>query len=188
MARNIEIKARIESIEALEPKVAKIADGGPTEIFQDDTFFHCETGRLKLRAFSESHGELIFYRRSNQAGPKESFYVRSQTAEPASLREALSFAYGEGGRVRKRRTLYLVGRTRVHLDRVENLGHFLELEVVLSDGESSQSGVEVAHHLMVQLGVEPAQLIEGAYVELLRGRVPNTAVQGTLRDIAAPRP
>ena len=170
MARNIEIKARIESVEALEPKVAMIANNGPTEIFQDDTFFHCETGRLKLRAFSENHGELIFYRRSNQAGPKESFYIRSQTEEPASLREALSLAYGEAGRVRKHRTLYLVDRTRVHLDRVYGLGHFLELEVVLSDSESSQSGVEVAHHLMAQLGVEPTQLIEGAYVELLGGK------------------
>jgi hypothetical protein len=89
MARNIEIKGRIESVQALAPRVAKIANDGPTEIFQDDTFSQCETGRLKLRAFSESHGKLIFfYRRPNQAGPKESFYVRSQTAEPASLREA----------------------------------------------------------------------------------------------------
>src|ERR1035437_382138 len=88
MARNIEIKGRIESVQALAPRVAKIANDGPTEIFQDDTFFQCEAGRLKLRAFSESHGELIFCRRQNQAGPKESFYVRSQTAETASLREA----------------------------------------------------------------------------------------------------
>ena len=65
MARNIEIKARIDNIEALESKVAKIADNGPTEIVQDDTFFHCEAGRLKLRVFSEKHGELIFYRRAN---------------------------------------------------------------------------------------------------------------------------
>lgn len=170
MARNIEIKAYIESIETLEPKVAKVADNGPTEIFQEDTFFQCKTGRLKLRAFSESHGELIFYRRSNQAGPKESFYVRSQTTEPATLRDALSLAYGEIGRVLKRRTLYLVGRTRIHLDRVEGLGHFLELEVVLSEGESTQVGIEVAHQLMEIFGVESTQLIEGAYVELLEAK------------------
>ena len=168
MARNIEIKARIESMEALEPIIARIADDGPTEMLQDDTFFPCETGRLKLRIFSESHGELIYYRRSNQAGPKESFYVRSPTAEPASLRAALSLAYGQAGRVRKHRTLYLVGRTRVHLDRVEGLGHFLELEVVLSEDEPAQAGVEAAQHLMRQLGIEPARLIEGAYVDLLR--------------------
>lgn len=83
------------------------------------------------------------------------------------MRETLSLAYGEVGRVRKHRTLYLVDRTRVHLDRVEGLGHFLELEVVLSSSESSQPGVEVAHRLLDQLGIESSQLIEGAYVDLL---------------------
>ena len=83
------------------------------------------------------------------------------------MRTVLSLAYGEAGRVRKNRTLYLVGRTRIHLDRVEGLGHFLELEVVLSDDESSQAGVEIAQNLMRQFGIEPAQLIKGAYVDLL---------------------
>ena len=121
---------------------------------QDDTFFHCEAGRLKLRVFSEKHGELIFYRRANQAGPKESFYVRSQTDEPEALRETLVLAYGVVGRVRKHRTLYLVDRTLIHLDRVEALGHFLELEVVLSSDEPAQVGVEIAHRLLSQLGIE----------------------------------
>lgn len=147
-----------------------MADSGPTEILQDDTFFHCGTGRLKLRVFSENQGELIFYQRSNQLGPKESFYIRSQTAEPDSLRAALSLAYGETGRVKKRRTLYLAGRTRIHLDQVEDLGAFLELEVVLAEGEDTQAGMDVADRLMKQLGVEPSQLIESAYVELLRAK------------------
>ena len=93
-------------------------------------------GRLKLRASSTDAGELIFYRRVNQAGPKESFYIQSPTSSPETLRESLSLAYGQIGRIRKYRTLFLVGRTRVHLDRVEGLGHFLELEVVLVDDES----------------------------------------------------
>lgn len=120
--------------------------------------------------FSENQGELIFYRRSNQHGSKESFYIRSQTSEPDSLRTALTFAYGEAGRVRKRRTLYLAGRTRIHLDQVEDLGDFLELEVVLADDEDVQVGIGVADRLMQQLGVEPTQLIEGAYVELLMAK------------------
>ncbi|PYM92613.1 MAG: adenylate cyclase [Candidatus Rokuibacteriota bacterium] len=166
MARNIEIKARIESVEAVEPKAAALADQGPIEIQQDDTFFACPRGRLKLRAFSATEGQLIFYRRTDQAGPKESFYVIAPTASPDTLREALSLAYGQAGRVRKHRTLYIVGRTRVHLDRVEELGHFLELEVVLADGEPHEAGVAEAHDLMAALGISPGQLIEGAYVDL----------------------
>ena len=99
MPRNIEIKAHISSVRAAASKAAAIADQGPIEITQDDTFFQCANGRLKLREFSASQGELIFYRRDNQQGPKESFYVRSPTTEPATLRESLSLAYGQAGRV-----------------------------------------------------------------------------------------
>jgi predicted adenylyl cyclase CyaB len=168
MARNIEIKARIDSVDKLLPRARAIANDGPTEIVQDDTFFSCPNGRLKLRAFSETAGELIFYQRPDQAGPKESFYVISRTASPNTLREALLLAYGQCGRVRKHRTLFMAGRTRIHLDRVEGLGDFVELEVVLSEGETTESGVMVAHELLARLGISPQQLIEGAYVDLLR--------------------
>ncbi len=167
MARNVEIKARIESVAALTPRVAALASEGPIEIAQDDTFFNCVTGRLKLRAFSNDSGELIFYRRVNQAGPKESFYIRSPTTSPETLRESLSLAYGQIGRIRKYRTLFLVGRTRVHLDRVEGLGHFLELEVMLVADEPADAGAREARDLMDRLGIQPGQLIEGAYLDLI---------------------
>ena len=167
MPRNIEIKARIASVDALEPLAAALATQGPTEIAQDDIFFWCKSGRLKLRVFSATEGELIFYQRANERGPKESFYLRAPTANPEVLREALSLAYGQIGRVVKRRTLYLVGRTRVHLDRVDGLGHFLELEVVLEEGEPCESGAREARALMGRLGIEPSDLIETAYVDLL---------------------
>ena len=166
-SRNVEIKARIASVEAMAPRVAALADRGPVEIEQDDTFFVCERGRLKLRALSPTEGQLIFYRRANQAGPKESRFVISPTASPDTLRDALTLAYGSAGRVRKHRTLYLVGRTRVHLDRVESLGHFLELEVVLAEGEGPDAGVKEARALMTALGLADDQLIDGAYVDLL---------------------
>src|SRR3954470_3246340 len=167
MARNIEIKARVENVALLQPTVATLASEGPLEIAQDDTFFRCDNGRLKLRAFSLDSGELICYRRTNQRGPKESSFLRSPTSSPETLRESLSLAYGQIGRIRKYRTLYLVGRTRVHLDRVEGLGHFLELEVVLVDDESAEQGIREAGDLMDQLGIQPEQLIEGAYLDLL---------------------
>ena len=167
MARNIEIKAHVENVAALASKAAAVANEGPIEIVQDDTFFRCESGRLKLRAFSNGDGELIFYRRLSQHGPKESFYLCSPTSAPETLRESLSLAYGQVGRVRKRRILFLVGRTRVHLDEVEGLGHFLELEVVLADGEPADVGVHEADDLMKILDVKPSQLIEGAYVDLI---------------------
>src|SRR5688500_13097230 len=115
MARNVEIKAQVADIDTMLARAAAVADQGPIEISQDDTFFRCPSGRLKLRAFSKHEGELIFYRRADQQGPRESFYLRSPTSAPDALRQSLSLAYGEAGRIRKHRTLFLAGRTRIHL-------------------------------------------------------------------------
>lgn len=167
MPRNVEIKARTENVDALKSIAAGIADEGPVEIFQDDTFFRCPVGRLKLRTFPDDSGELIYYRRTDEQGPKESFYLISHTSTPAILRESLSLAYGVFGRVRKHRTLFLLGRTRIHLDVVENLGHFLELEVVLGPDDSVEGGVAEANRILELLGIRQSQLIEGAYVDLL---------------------
>jgi adenylate cyclase class IV len=157
MPRNIEIKAR----------VAVLATCGPTLIHQDDTFFSCPNGRLKLRTLSPDAGELIFYQRPDSSGPKSSFYVRSPTTQPDSLRDALTLAWGQARRVIKQRTLYLIGRTRVHLDRVHGLGDFMELEVVLADGEAMAGGLQEAQALTAQLGIQPEDLVDCAYVDLL---------------------
>lgn len=167
MARNVEVKARVESIESISRKAAALADDGPIEIIQDDTFFACNNGRLKLRVFSPDEGQLIFYRRADQKGPKESFYLISHTTSPNVLRESLSLAYGQAGRVFKNRTLYLIGRTRIHLDRVRGLGNFLELEVVLEEDEDLTAGEAIARDLMQKLAILPEQLVEGAYIDLL---------------------
>ncbi len=168
MARNIEIKARIESVEALLPKVKALADRGPEEKDQDDTFFLCPNGRLKLRTLSSQEGQLVFYKRPDQKGPKECFYLVSETREPDLLREILLQAYGACGRVRKHRTSFMAGRTRVYLDRVEGLGDFLELEVMLREAEAAEDGVAEAYNLLARLGVDSARLIDVAYVDLLK--------------------
>ncbi|MFY0477826.1 class IV adenylate cyclase [Achromobacter marplatensis] len=172
MARNVEIKAQVDSLAAIEPLAAALSGQEPVFIAQDDTFFTCTHGRLKLRAFADGTGELIFYQRADDTGPKESFYVISPTDSPSTLRDALTRAYGAIGRVKKQRTVFMAGRTRIHLDKVEGLGEFLELEVVLRDGESAEAGMEEARTLMQGLGVAPTQLLSGAYLDLLADRQP----------------
>ena len=168
MPRNVEIKAKIRDLLQLRTRAQSIADSGPFEIQQDDTFFVCHNGRLKLRIFSESHGELIFYRRDDSPNPKESQYVITPTSAPYELREMLVLSLGECGRVRKQRTLFLAGNTRIHLDEVEGLGAFMELEVVLSGRETVAQGIETAHRVMQQLGVSNQDLVDRAYVDLLK--------------------
>jgi predicted adenylyl cyclase CyaB len=168
MARNVEIKARVPDMAALCQRVEAIADSGPEFIAQDDTFFACANGRLKLRAFANGSGELIAYERPDTTGPKTSSYFITPVPDPDSLRDTLARALGLAGRVIKRRTLFLVGATRIHLDEVEGLGDHLELEVVLRDDQSAEDGDAVARKLLAQLHVQPEHLIAGAYVDLLR--------------------
>jgi predicted adenylyl cyclase CyaB len=167
MPRNVEVKARIASVEALLLRARALADGEPTVIEQDDTFFACAHGRLKLRDFGDGSGELIAYERADAPGPKVSEYVRAPTSDPAALREALTRAHGVIGRVRKTRRLLMVGATRIHLDRVEGLGDFLELEVVLREGQSIDEGEAIAARLLQQLDIDRAQQSAGAYLDLM---------------------
>ena len=167
MARNIEIKASVADLAPVEARARAIATRGPEDLFQDDTFFHCGNGRLKLREFADGRGELIHYRRADEAGPKVSDYSIAPVAAPAALRETLARAFGIAGRVVKRRRLYLAGRTRIHLDQVQDLGAFAELEVVLDDAESLQEGEAVADELMARLGIGRERLVTGSYLDLL---------------------
>lgn len=167
MPRNVEIKARLTDIAAATRIARTLADHGPEVIAQEDVFFPCETGRLKLRILSPDRAELIYYQRPDQEGPKTSTYQITPTTDPAGLRAALTAAYGERAVVRKSRTLFLVGRTRVHLDRVDRLGDFLELEVVLAEDDSLADGETEARALMAQLGIDSTDLVSAAYVDLL---------------------
>jgi adenylate cyclase class IV len=168
MARNVEIKAAVPDFAAIDAALAALSPAAPVRLAQEDTFFRCPHGRLKLRKLSATAGELIHYERPDVSGPKISHYALVPTAEPDRLRDALGAACGIVGIVRKRRTVRMVGRTRVHLDEVEGLGAFVELEVVLRDGEPAEDGVAEAHRLMAALGIGPSQLVSRAYVDLLR--------------------
>jgi len=167
MPRNVEVKARVADLVAVEARARAIAEQGPFEIEQRDTFFACPHGRLKLRELTPIQGELIFYDRPDVAGPKLSQYVVVPTSSPHTLRDTLGRALGVVGQVHKRRRLYLVQNTRIHLDEVDGLGSFVELEVVLSDSQSTAEGEIVSRRLLSILGVAESSLVSGAYVDLL---------------------
>jgi predicted adenylyl cyclase CyaB len=170
MPRNVEIKAEVEDLAALRRRVEEIADHGPSELRQVDTFFACADGRLKLRELDGSSAQLIYYRRADQAGPRESRYLVTPIPDAGSLKQILGAACGSLGVVSKRRWLYLVGATRIHLDQVEGLGSFIELEVVLHEDQAVEQGVVIAERLMESLGIRHDQLIETAYFDLLQQR------------------
>ena len=165
---NIEIKARVGDLDTIRALVEPLADHSVEALTQEDIFFTAPSGRLKLRILGENRAELIYYERENAAGPKPSHYLIAPTTDPEALRVILTSVLQVVGVVRKRRWLYLVGQTRVHLDEVEGLGKFVELEVVLLDDQPEAEGVGIAHDLMTRLGISREQLVEAAYIDLLK--------------------
>ena len=177
MNRNTEIKARIGDMDSFRALVESLADGEGQVLIQEDVFFACKTGRLKLRIFPDGQGELIAYQRPDHAGPKQSSYVIARTSEPDTLREALTSALGVLGIVSKTRLLYKIGQTRVHLDTVEDLGDFLELEVVLRPDQTEKDGLAIANRLIDLLHLRKDDLISGAYIDLLTGHHTPSSIQ-----------
>ncbi|WP_366918132.1 class IV adenylate cyclase [Algiphilus sp.] len=167
MARNMEIKARSRDLAAQRRIVSGLADAPPECLLQRDTFFHVPHGRLKLRELGDGTAELIQYERADTVGPKCSTYTRIAIADPDALRKALAVTLGVRVTVRKRRTVFIVDQTRVHLDEVEALGDFVELEVVLRTSQSEAEGTVIAEQLMASLGIAQTDLVSGAYADLL---------------------
>jgi adenylate cyclase class IV len=111
--------------------------------------------------------ELIYYEREDVSGPKLSTFSVSPTPHPENLRMLLASALGIRAEVRKRRTVYVVGQTRIHFDEVEGLGNYVELEFMLRPDQDCEEGVVTVAGLLRQLNVSDADLVERAYVDLL---------------------
>jgi predicted adenylyl cyclase CyaB len=170
MPSNVEIKAILKNRPRVEAIAAQLSDAGPEVILQEDIFFRCDGARLKLRILGPERGELIRYERADVADTRCSRYRIARTSDPQVLLDILTRTLGRTGVVKKTRTLYLIGQTRVHLDQVQDLGDFLELEVVLRPPQSESEGKNIAEALLSSFKIDRQQLVGEAYIDLLARR------------------
>ena len=164
--KNIEIKAHLINYDKTRALVETLCPKPESTEQQVDTFFITEKGRLKLREAS-TKSALIYYDRPDTVDPSPSDIAISFIDEPDTLKDVLSKSLGIRRLVKKERTLYLYIQTRIHLDKVEGLGNFLELEVVLKENQSEEDGKHIAQEIMNKLEINDSDLIEMAYVDLL---------------------
>ncbi len=165
---NVEIKARVRDPRELRRRALELAERRVGLDEQTDTYFRVPRGRLKLRESLLSGGQLVPYLREDAPGPRRAEYRVVPVEEPESLRALLATLLGVHRVVRKRREILLVGNVRIHLDQVEGLGHFMELEAV-QDGSPAALGDQAAklHELMAKLGVDEADLVPVSYEALV---------------------
>ena len=133
---------------------------------QTDTYFRVETGRLKIREFSRGRAELIYYRRNERKGARWSEYEIVTFGDAKNLKRILARLLGVWVVVRKSRLLfYYKGIARVHIDHVQGLGDFIEIEVI---AKRNRRKVKLVHdELIGLLGIRPDEKIACSYSDLI---------------------
>lgn len=166
---NVEIKARCDRLDRIRDILRNKHADFRGEDRQLDTYFTVPSGRLKLRE-GEIENNLIHYERPDGKGPKTSHCTLYETSGGNALKEILSRAMGVHAVVDKRREIYFLDNVKVHLDRVENLGTFVEIEAQGKEGGMNEALLlDQCRRLMEDLGIEDAQLVSQSYCDLLSG-------------------
>jgi len=164
---NVEIKAKCNDVARVRNYlVANGADFKGTDE-QTDTYFNVPNGRLKLRE-GNIENNLIYYQRTNQAGPKSSHFDLVKIEDSNGLKEVLTKSNGIKVVVKKIREIYYIRNVKFHIDEVPGLGSFVEIEAgnILADLSAGQLK-EQCDHYMGELNIGTADLLQVSYSDLL---------------------
>ncbi len=167
MAKNIEIKARCNEparirniLQAVQARFVGVDN-------QIDTYFHVPNGRLKLRE-GNIEKNLIFYQRPDEAGPKKSDVLLYKPDDAQSLRQVLQAALGILVQVKKKREIYFAGNVKFHIDEVEGLGGFVEIEAQDFNGQyNEQQLLEQCQYYLRLFQIPEQNLISRSYSDML---------------------
>ena len=166
---NVEIKARCNNHDKIrEILKSKGADFKGTD-HQIDTYFNVPNGRLKLREGNiENH--LIHYEREDKEGPKQSKVILYDSKPGSTLKEILTKALGILVVVDKKREIYFIENVKFHIDTVEGLGTFMEIEAIDSDGTIGKDKLQEQCQYYVDLfGIAPTDLLSNSYSDMIIG-------------------
>ncbi len=167
--QNIEYKVELRDIVVARVKCAELGASNIGLLEQTDTYYRIPDGRLKKREIPDEPTEWIFYHRPNRISARLShFTIYSDDEAKArwglvNLRPWVT--------VRKKRELYMLKNTRIHLDRVEDLGNYLELEAQVSPRFDVRWCHEHVAHLRQEFAPITAEAISGSYSDLLDRQV-----------------
>lgn len=164
---NVEIKAKCHNPEGIRKYLLASGAKFIGTDKQTDTYFNPRHGRLKLRE-GNIEKNLIFYKRSNKAGPKSSHFYLIKVNDPGGLKELLEKSLGIKTVVRKRREIYYIGNVKFHIDEVPELGSFVEIEAgnILADKPEAELRQQCEFY-MKEFGIRQEDLIDASYSDML---------------------
>lgn len=163
----VEIKARYENHDWLKAYLEERGARFTGKDIQEDTYYQVTHGRLKWRS-GNIENSLIQYNRPNQAAAKVSEVKLVRVNADSDLKQMLTNALGIKVRVRKERLIYFVDNVKVHLDTVEGLGTFVEIEAIDSDGSLGKDFLEnQCTQLKADFRIEEEKLVDRSYSDLI---------------------
>jgi predicted adenylyl cyclase CyaB len=165
--RNLEAKFRIVDVRQARARAEAIGFALRASLVQRDTFFAVAQGKLKMRE-EVAGAALIYYRRVHEGTLEVSDYEIVPVADPAPLHAMLTGALGVIAEIRKMRTLLMRRNVRLHLDRVDSLGSFGEIEAVVAGNETPEIYRAEVDGILAALEITPGDLISESYFELIR--------------------
>jgi adenylate cyclase, class 2 len=164
---NVEIKARCTNSNRIEAFLKNQNARFVGIDHQIDTYFNTPNGRLKLRE-GNIENALIYYNRNNQAGPKQSDIILHPVTEGVSLKEILTQTLGVKVVVDKKRKIYFIENVKFHIDKVEGLGSFVEIEAIDANGEYGYDKLLEQCNLYIQLlKIREEDLLTDSYSDML---------------------
>lgn len=168
MPRNVEVKARVADLGAARAVAEGLGARHEWTDVQVDRYYRLDGGpRLKLRTCGRGPAELIRYDRPEATAVRTSAYEITRPRDEA--RGVCLVPEGEPlAVVRKRRELWLLDNVRIHLDAVDGLGTFLELEAVVDGAHDEATCGRQVEGLLDALGILPSDCVRASYGDLLR--------------------
>jgi predicted adenylyl cyclase CyaB len=164
---NIEIKARCHDPDRVR-SVLKTHDARYAgRDHQIDTYYEAPQGRLKLRQ-GNIENALIAYDRVDQSGPKTSDVLLYKTADSDGLKAILDKTLKTRIVVDKQRDIYFLDNVKFHVDEVEGLGNFVEIEVIDETGSASKEELRrQCERYITLLGITEDDLLTHSYSDML---------------------
>jgi len=163
--RNIELKARDADPERSLACCRELGAVDHGTLWQRDTYFRVPAGRLKLREQRPGDAVLIQYDRADLPEQRESRYRLIRVLDVEEARQALTDALGVSVTVVKQRRLLLWDNVRIHLDHVESLGSFIELEAVAAPASDLDRERQRVAFLRERLSIGEESLVATGYAQ-----------------------
>jgi predicted adenylyl cyclase CyaB len=169
MRKNYELKVKLHNYDVAKWKaesyIHRFKDKQHFFEEQKDIYYYKVDGkRLKLRIINNEYGHLVYYDRKDSRNKRVSKYLLSDTKNPLELDKILRRFFKVQLIVKKTREIFIVKNLRIHLDRIQSCGIFLEFEIIYKSLDEAKT---LMKELMKYFNIKRTDFTKDSYSDLI---------------------